>query len=167
VTEALVLVGPGATERLGAALAGVLEPGDVVLCSGELGAGKTTLVRGLAHALGYAGEVTSPTFTLRHEYPSRPPITHVDCWRLADEDELADLGLDDVLEEGGVLVVEWGERAAGLFGADAFVVDLEERAGGDERLARCSATGRATRRLGALVAAANALGLEQLREAAR
>ncbi len=112
------------TAAVGAALAEVVEAGDVVLLSGPLGAGKTTLVKGLVAALGDQEPVTSPTFTLVRTYSTRPPIAHVDCWRLDDPSEVAELGIEEVLDEGGIAVVEWGEIAAPLIGRDALSVEL-------------------------------------------
>src|SRR3954469_25566834 len=89
-TRSSVTAGPGATERAGAALAARLAPGDVVLVSGELGAGKTTFVRGALHALGVRGPITSPTFVVGHAYEGTTgPVSHLDLYRLAgigDED---------------------------------------------------------------------------------
>ena len=107
------------TQAVGAAIAAVVAPGDVVLLSGELGAGKTVLTKGLVAALGGGEATTSPTFTLCHVYPTTPPVAHVDCYRVAPTDDLADLALDELLEDGAVVVVEWGERVRGLFGAEA------------------------------------------------
>ncbi|MDA8038355.1 MAG: tRNA (adenosine(37)-N6)-threonylcarbamoyltransferase complex ATPase subunit type 1 TsaE [Actinomycetota bacterium] len=113
------------TERAGGALATEARPGDIVLLSGGLGAGKTTFVRGLARALGYEGDVTSPTFTLAHDYPARIPILHADLWRLERVAEIEQLALDEELEQGSLLVVEWGEAAEPLFRATALVVTIE------------------------------------------
>lgn len=113
-----------ATRRLGAVVAALLEPGDVLLLSGGLGAGKTTFTKGLVAALGSDEAVTSPTFTLMHTYATDPPVAHVDCWRLEQLAEVADLGLEEVLDDGGVAVVEWGEAAAPLFGRDALEIEL-------------------------------------------
>jgi tRNA threonylcarbamoyladenosine biosynthesis protein TsaE len=98
---------------MGAALANELEAGAVLLLSGELGAGKTAFVRGLAQGLGlHADEVTSPTFTLVHEYRGgRLPLVHVDLYRL-DRAELDEIGLDDDLARTGVVAIEWPERLA-------------------------------------------------------
>jgi tRNA threonylcarbamoyladenosine biosynthesis protein TsaE len=93
-------------EDFGSKLATVLHEGDVVYLRGELGAGKTTLVRGAARGLGFKGKVTSPTFTLMNIYPTQPPVYHFDFYRLEDND-LTDLGLDDYLEKGGVTFIEW------------------------------------------------------------
>ncbi|MER3390316.1 MAG: tRNA (adenosine(37)-N6)-threonylcarbamoyltransferase complex ATPase subunit type 1 TsaE [Microcella sp.] len=94
-------------EQLGARIAGQLLAGDVVLLTGELGAGKTTLTRGLGAALGVRGTVTSPTFVLARTHPRAdgPPLIHVDAYRLADARELDDLDLDFA---ASVTVVEWG-----------------------------------------------------------
>jgi tRNA threonylcarbamoyladenosine biosynthesis protein TsaE len=126
------LVSPSeeATRRIGALLGALVEPGDVVLLSGELGAGKTTLVQGLVRALGASARATSPTFALCHLYDSDPVVAHVDCWRLDQLAEVADLALEEVLEDGGVAVVEWGEAAAPLLGEHALVVTLTVRADG-------------------------------------
>ena len=99
------------TRRVASQLAVGLRPGSVVLLSGELGAGKTAFVRGLASGLGIdAGEVTSPTFTLVHEYRGgRMPLVHVDLYRL-DRADLDDIGLDSELASRGVLAIEWAER---------------------------------------------------------
>lgn len=132
----VVLSDAAATERLGAAAASVLSAGDVILLVGDLGAGKTTLVRGLVRGLGGHDRVTSPTFTLRHEYETTPPLTHVDCWRLSSLEELDELGLDEVVDEGGALVIEWGSLAEPRFGADALHLALSDASGGASRLAR-------------------------------
>ncbi|WP_260484026.1 tRNA (adenosine(37)-N6)-threonylcarbamoyltransferase complex ATPase subunit type 1 TsaE [Sphingomicrobium flavum] len=97
------------TLALGARLAGKLRAGDVVTLSGGLGAGKTTLVRGLLHALGHEGEVPSPSFAIVQPYDHLdPPVLHVDLYRLDDPEEVEELGLDDMAD--GVLLVEWPEH---------------------------------------------------------
>jgi tRNA threonylcarbamoyladenosine biosynthesis protein TsaE len=115
---------PARTRAIGAAIAGVLGAGDVVLLVGSLGAGKTTLVQGLVAALGAHEAVTSPTFILAHRYKTAPPVTHVDLWRLEHLQEVVELALDEELEEGGLVIVEWGDAAEPLYGADALVVRL-------------------------------------------
>lgn len=126
--------GPETTRALGAAIAGRLGPGDVVLLVGSLGTGKTTLVKGLVESLGGGAAVTSPTFTLAHRYDTDPPVTHVDLWRLEHLQEVVDLALEEELEDGGVVVIEWGEAADPLYGRDALVVRLEWGGREDERL---------------------------------
>lgn len=97
------------TEALGEELAGRLHAGDLVLLAGDLGAGKTTFVRGLARGLGSSAAVQSPTFQLVRVYPGRVQLGHVDLYRLEAGAEIGDLGLDDLLDQG-VVVVEWGDR---------------------------------------------------------
>src|SRR3954452_23583457 len=99
---------PAETESVAAALATVLRGGDLVVLSGELGAGKTTFVKGVARALGVVEPVTSPTFTIVQEYDARVPIAHVDVYRLARIQELHDFGFEELLD-GRVVLVEWGD----------------------------------------------------------
>jgi tRNA threonylcarbamoyladenosine biosynthesis protein TsaE len=100
---------PEETEALAARLARLLQPGDVVALSGELGAGKTTFVRGAARALGVREPVTSPTFTIGHRYESDPPVAHLDLYRIAglDPEEWGDL---EPYFDGTVAFVEWPEH---------------------------------------------------------
>ena len=124
------------TWALARRLAAELKPGDVVCLEGDLGAGKTTFVQGLAAAMGVKGRVTSPTFCLiqEHRLPSTsvedsrqsPPtaetprlLVHVDLYRLGGEDDVLAIGWEDYLAEGAVLAVEWPERAGSLIPADA------------------------------------------------
>jgi tRNA threonylcarbamoyladenosine biosynthesis protein TsaE len=100
------------TKAIGAALAGLLAPGDVVGLAGDLGAGKTRLVQGAAAALGVEDPVLSPTFMLVREYDGDPPVHHVDAYRLSGPLELEDLGLEDVLSAEAVVFVEWADRVA-------------------------------------------------------
>jgi tRNA threonylcarbamoyladenosine biosynthesis protein TsaE len=98
--------------RSGAAIGAALIPGDVVLLSGDLGAGKTTLARAMLKARGLAGEAPSPTFAIVHPYAPPEldlPIAHVDLYRIEDESELIELGLDDYLYDGALLI-EWPDR---------------------------------------------------------
>ncbi|HEX6162431.1 MAG TPA: tRNA (adenosine(37)-N6)-threonylcarbamoyltransferase complex ATPase subunit type 1 TsaE [Vicinamibacterales bacterium] len=120
------------TRDIAAALARDLTMGSVLLLSGDLGAGKTAFVRGLADGLGIdPGEVTSPTFTLVHEYRGgRLPLIHVDLYRL-DRADLDEIGLDQDLAATGVVAVEWSERLSRAI-PDATVVTITDR-GGDRR----------------------------------
>ena len=108
-----------------------LRAGDVVLLTGELGAGKTTFVRGVAHGAGSQAPVASPTFQLVRLYPGRLQLAHVDLYRVENSAELADLGLEELAEQGAV-VVEWGDR---LEVEDAALIHIEHL-GGDRRLIR-------------------------------
>ena len=102
---------PQETERLGAALAQYLLPGDVLAYTGDLGAGKTAFTRGLAAGLGITDRVTSPTYTVVNEYLSgRLPLFHFDMYRLHSADELFDIGWEDYLTRGGICAVEWSEN---------------------------------------------------------
>src|SRR6266568_4560563 len=97
------------TERAGMLLGERLQPGDVVLLTGELGAGKTTFVRGIAQGTGSKADVASPTFQLVRIYPGRVQLAHVDLYRVENNAELRDLGLEELADNGAVLV-EWGDR---------------------------------------------------------
>ena len=124
------------TEAIGARLASELKAGDVVLIEGELGAGKTTLVRGAARALGVTGPVTSPTFTIGQRYPAPVPVAHIDLYRVADLDsEEPDL-LADYIGPDTISFIEWparGERIISGYARVAAQIRLEH-AGGDARL---------------------------------
>ena len=107
----MTLTDAAATAAVGARLAPLLRPGDVITLDGPLSAGKTTLVRGLIAALGHQGEVPSPSFAIVQPYEALvPPVWHVDLSRIADSGELAERGLDD-MEEQGVWLIEWPGRA--------------------------------------------------------
>jgi tRNA threonylcarbamoyladenosine biosynthesis protein TsaE len=122
----LDLPSEAATLALAGLLAGLLRGGDVVGLEGGLGAGKTTFTRGAVHALGVPEDtaVTSPTFALLHLYEGRLPVGHVDLYRLEDPDELEELGLDELLEHGGVLFVEWGRKFPEMADRTAVWVEL-------------------------------------------
>ena len=113
------------TRAIGAALAPLLRPGDGVALTGELGAGKTTLVQGVAGALGYRGAVTSPTFTLVREYRTEELlVVHVDVYRLDRVQDVVDLGLQELIDDDGVLFVEWGDAVEALLPPEHLVVEL-------------------------------------------
>src|ERR687884_1766040 len=103
---------PAETERIGAALAAELVPGDVVTVSGELGAGKTTFVRGACRGLGVSRPVTSPTYTIGHRYDGRVPVSHLDLYRFASVSP-AEWGDLEPYFDGAVVFVEWPEAAEG------------------------------------------------------
>jgi tRNA threonylcarbamoyladenosine biosynthesis protein TsaE len=113
------------TRDLGAALAPCLVAHDVVVLTGELGAGKTTLVQGIARGLGATEHVASPTFTLVREYTSgRVPLAHVDLFRLDREQDVIDLALDELEDGERVLLVEWGDPVAGLLADERLRIEL-------------------------------------------
>ncbi len=101
---------PGETQALGARFAAALEEGAVLSLEGTLGAGKTQFVKGFAAALGHEGEVSSPTFTLVHEYAARVAMVHFDWYRLEEAADVIGLGWDDYLAGGETLLVEWGDK---------------------------------------------------------
>lgn len=135
---------PEATHKAGQVLADLLEPGDVIGLVGDLGAGKTLLVQGLALGLGMPPDVrvTSPTFALVNEYQGgRLPVVHVDLYRLEAESELEHIGLDELLEGAGVSAVEWCERFP-VLPEDHLHVTIEIES---ETTRRLQAVGKGTR----------------------
>lgn len=131
-----------ATIRLARKIAPALVAGDLLLLKGDLGAGKTFFARALCRALGVPSRtpVTSPTFTLVHEYEARLRVLHADAYRLADGAELAGLGLRDARGEGAVLLVEWGEPYLSDLGGDALLLAFNLSAS-EPRSVELTATG--------------------------
>ena len=127
----IVTNSPDETEAEGEELGRGLRAGDLILLTGPLGAGKTTFVRGLARGAGSEAQVASPTFQLVRIYPGRVQLSHVDLYRVKAAGELADLGLDELLEVGAV-VVEWGDRIEAKTGRQITFETL----GGDRRRIR-------------------------------
>lgn len=119
----LATVDADATRTVGAALAAHLQPGDVVSLAGELGAGKTCLVQGVAQALKVQARVTSPTFVLVKSYPARLRLVHVDVYRLDQLQDVLDLG-DEVFAPDAVTFVEWGDAVAAVLPDDRLDVEL-------------------------------------------
>lgn len=135
---------PSATESLGERIGRAAGAGDVLHLEGELGAGKTCFVRGLARGLQSAHRVTSPTFVLVNEYRGRELLFHVDLYRLAGSDGIHELGLWDYAEQG-VLAVEWPERAEGVLPPPTLTITFEHTGRPDARTLRfvaCGARGR-------------------------
>jgi tRNA threonylcarbamoyladenosine biosynthesis protein TsaE len=125
--------GPAETESLGAELAGVLRDGDVVLLRGELGSGKTTLVRGAARALGVGDPVTSPTFSIGHRYrAANVTVTHLDLYRLASLEQEDPGLLSDYLGPGRIAFVEWPQDSSNELSGARLRITLSHR-GGDRR----------------------------------
>ena len=121
------------TREMAAQVAGLAKPGDVVLLAGELGSGKTAFAQGFGRALGVDEPIVSPTFTLVRTYPGRITLVHVDVYRLDHLQEVVDLGLPELLDDGGVALVEWGDMAAPSLPADFLEVRLEYGDGDDDR----------------------------------
>jgi tRNA threonylcarbamoyladenosine biosynthesis protein TsaE len=131
---------PAETREVAGAFAPLCRPGDVLLLAGGLGAGKTTFAQGLGAALGVRGPVTSPTFTLVRQYPLGDELgcravktfLHADLYRLDHLQEVVDLGLGELVEDGGVVLVEWGDAAEPVLGNGALTVRLEAVPGADD-----------------------------------
>lgn len=122
-------------EALGAELAAGLEAGAVLALVGGLGAGKTRFVKGLAKGLGFSGEVTSPTFSLVHEYRGgRLPLFHFDLYRLKDEQELLGIGWDEFFDEPGIVVAEWADLFPDLLPTGALWLHFEVLPEGGRRI---------------------------------
>lgn len=135
----IVTHSPEETEQVGADLAKRLSAGSIVAFSGDLGAGKTAFVRGLARGLGISQRVTSPTFTIVNEYEGDGlPLFHFDLYRLCSADELFDIGWEDYLRRGGVCAVEWSENASGALGEDCVFVDISRGMHDSQRIIRIS-----------------------------
>lgn len=137
---------PEETRGLGRALGRHVQAGDMVTLRGDLGAGKTTLVQGLAEGMGVTGPVVSPSFTLIHEHPGRVTLYHLDLYRLATA-ELPDIGLDDVLGAEAVVAVEWSERLPAQLAGDALEIELGYAEDDDARRVTLRAKGPRGRRL--------------------
>lgn len=119
----LVSRSPEDTVQIGRCLGSLLRPGSVVALYGDLGAGKTVLVKGIADGLGLKATIHSPTFTLIHEHPGPVPLYHVDLYRI-DEADVDSLGLDEYLESEGVVVIEWAEKIKALLPIDRLDIEL-------------------------------------------
>jgi tRNA threonylcarbamoyladenosine biosynthesis protein TsaE len=127
VPEPFETTSPEQTVALGATLGALLQPGDIVLLTGDLGAGKTQFAKGTAHALGVRATVTSPTFNLMYEYATDrdAPLRHFDLYRLDDEAQLDDIDYFGLLEDGAISLVEWGDRFPGALPSDCLIVAFE------------------------------------------
>ena len=130
------------TRDLAAQVSSLVRPGDVVLLSGELGTGKTTFAQGFGRGLGVTGPIVSPTFVLMRSYPGRLPLVHCDVYRLDHLQEVIDLGLPELLDDGAVALVEWGDVVASALPADFLEVRMEFGDDEDERSLRFRAVGR-------------------------
>lgn len=122
-----------ATRELAAALASLARAGDVIVLAGDLGAGKTAFVQGFGRGMGVTERITSPTFTLVHVYEGRLPIHHLDVYRLDTLSEALDLGLPEMLDDGGVVLIEWGEAILPVLPHDYLEVRLTFGVGDDDR----------------------------------
>jgi tRNA threonylcarbamoyladenosine biosynthesis protein TsaE len=133
---------PQETRALAARIGDLVVAGDVILLGGDLGAGKTTFTQGLGAALGVKQAVTSPTFTLLRSYDGRDmQLLHADVYRLEHLNEIIDLGLPELLEEGAAAVIEWGDLAAPVLLPDYLHIQIEFGEGDDDRSFRLRPVG--------------------------
>lgn len=130
------------TEDIAARLALRLNPGDVVALEGDLGAGKTAFAKGLAKGLGINSVVSSPTYTIMQRYEGRIPLSHFDLYRLSSPDELESVGFFDELGGGGVVAVEWPDRAGSALPKRHLLVRIEKGAGEQQREITISEVGQ-------------------------
>ena len=125
--KTIVLKNETDTRSLGAALAGQMQPDQVYALIGDLGAGKTTLAKAIARGLGVTETLTSPTFTIVQEYETgRLPLYHFDVYRVNDEDELFEIGLEDYFHKGGVCLIEWADLIEDIIPSGAISVKIEK-----------------------------------------
>lgn len=124
---------PVETQRLGERLGQILQAPAIVALVGELGVGKTCFIQGVAKGLGVVGYVPSPTFTLIREHRGRVPVYHVDLYRLERPQELQDLGLEEILEGEGVVLIEWAEKMTFLLPQEYLQVEMRFGQGEEER----------------------------------
>ncbi len=132
------------TKNIGATFARFLRSGDTILLNGDLGSGKTVFVSGAAAGLGYKGAVTSPTFTLVHEYGTVTPLFHIDCFRLHTPQDIISLGIEDYLALEGIIFAEWADRIAGHFDAWSWEINLEFVASAENKRRILIKSGRKT-----------------------
>ena len=140
-------VSVGETRDLGAALAALAQPGDLLLLAGDLGAGKTAFAQGFGAGLGVAEPITSPTFTLAQQYKGRLTMHHLDVYRLDQLGEVAELGLSELLDDEGVVLIEWGDAILPVLPNDYLEVRIGfargDDASDDERLIELRSVGPA------------------------
>ena len=122
------------TEKIGEDFARALPGGTVVAMYGDLGAGKTAFVRGMARGMGIGCRVSSPTFTIVNEYLGERELIHFDMYRLSSADELFDIGWEDYLARGAVCAVEWSENVQDAFWGDEIVVRIEKTGENERRI---------------------------------
>jgi tRNA threonylcarbamoyladenosine biosynthesis protein TsaE len=130
------------TRALAEALAGLARPGDLLVLAGDLGAGKTAFTQGFGRGLDVTEPITSPTFTLAQQYDGRMVVHHLDVYRLDQLNEVADLGLSELLDDGGVVLIEWGDAILPMLPNDYLEVRLTFGAGDDDREISLRTVGR-------------------------
>jgi tRNA threonylcarbamoyladenosine biosynthesis protein TsaE len=141
VTIRVRTLSAAATTELAAAVAELMQPSDLVVLSGDLGAGKTTFTQGVGRGLGIDEQITSPTFTIVRSYTGRLQLYHLDVYRLEQMEEVIDLGLSELLDDSSVTLIEWGDRILPVLGQDHLEVRLRLGDGDDERVLELTCTG--------------------------
>ncbi|HWJ04073.1 MAG TPA: tRNA (adenosine(37)-N6)-threonylcarbamoyltransferase complex ATPase subunit type 1 TsaE [Verrucomicrobiae bacterium] len=139
----LISNSPDETISIGRKLGKIIKPGMVVCLLGDLGAGKTHFAKGVAMGMDIEDHVTSPTFTLINEYEGRLPFYHIDAYRLEDEEEAYELGIEEYLYGTGATLIEWPERLGGLIPAERLTVVISPGEGDDSRVMELKASGQA------------------------
>jgi tRNA threonylcarbamoyladenosine biosynthesis protein TsaE len=129
------------TRAMAAELAQLAVPGDLIVLAGDLGTGKTAFTQGFARGLGVVEQVTSPAFVLVRSYEGRLPLTHLDVYRLDNLQELVDIGISELLDEGGVTVIEWGDVVTPVLPPDFLEVGLSLGEADDDRLVALRSVG--------------------------
>lgn len=130
----IVLKGLKETKEFGEKLGKLLEGGDLLSLTGDLGAGKTTLTKSIGIGLGISDYITSPTFTLINEYKGRVRLYHFDVYRLEDEEDLLDLGYEDYFYSNGVTIVEWGDKIEDILPENRININIDKGEELDERI---------------------------------
>ncbi|MFZ4514702.1 MAG: tRNA (adenosine(37)-N6)-threonylcarbamoyltransferase complex ATPase subunit type 1 TsaE [Acidimicrobiia bacterium] len=153
----IVSKNPEQTATIARALAELLQAGDVVALLGDLGAGKTTFVRSCAQALGVTEPVTSPTFTIVHEYTANPMVVHIDAYRLDSAGEFVGVGSDELLGIDTIAFVEWANHVSDALPVDRLELTLTWADGPDSREVEITARGNWVQRRPALLAALRAV----------
>lgn len=129
------------TQALAGELAAFARPGDLILLCGDLGAGKTAFAQGFGAALGVQDQITSPTFVIMRNHEGRIPLVHMDMYRLEHLQEAVDLGLAEILDDGAVALIEWGDMVAPVLPADFLEIRIERGDGDDDRRITIRAVG--------------------------
>lgn len=138
----IVLKGLKETEEFGQKLGSLLEGGDLLSLTGDLGAGKTTLTKSIGIGLGISDYITSPTFTLINEYKGRVWLYHFDVYRLEGEEDLLDLGYEDYFYSNGVTIVEWGDKIEDILPENRININIKKGKKQDERIVNLSGKGK-------------------------
>jgi len=145
-TVCIYSVTPDETQSLGSTIGGLAIPGDLILMTGELGAGKTCFTQGLLNGLGSVEYVRSPTFVLLMEYKGRIPLYHTDLYRISEIAELESIGIEEYLNSDGICVVEWADRFQSIFQLDHLAIKIDwDKSGPSSNTRRINLTSKGSR----------------------